>query len=421
MGSTTGGEYTSFILDNSTVTTAGPYVTCDFSDAGIDVLTLTNCIFSGLGNAVSFGNDAASAAHDVLNCVFNTCGQIDPGDVEFKYNSILNTTDANGGLLIDADGTTNISNLSFTSDGTGHAIYISATGTYDFTNFTYSGYGASETTDAHVYNNSGGLVTINVVGGDTPTVRNGASATTIVNSSVSLTITVKNESTTEIENAAVAIYKTTASIMKGAVADDGGSQTNETAAANNATTNDMTLLPSTPAVDDAYYFGATDKFWQLELDIGQNGSGVWTIDWEYWNGAWTSLSSSGLNDGTDGFRAGTGTKYVRFDPPSNWTTSTEQSITAYWVRAIVTAYTSITTQPLGTRSYTWAQLMNELTNASGVATESYNDPGGGVSITIRVRKSTTGTTRYYPLSTSGSISGNFSLEVVMIEDNIAST
>jgi len=65
--------------------------------------------------------------------------------------------------------------------------------------------------------------------------------------------------------------------------------------------------------------------------------------------------------------------------------------------------------------------MNELTNASGIATESYNDPGGGVPITIRVRKSTTGTTRYYPLSTSGSVSGNFSLEVVMIEDNIAST
>jgi len=41
----------------------------------------------------------------------------------------------------------------------------------------------------------------------------------------------------------------------GAIADDGGVQTDETVPANNDTASDMTLLPVVPAVDDAYYFG----------------------------------------------------------------------------------------------------------------------------------------------------------------------
>lgn len=74
----------------------------------------------------------------------------------------------------------NISNCAFTSAGTGHAIQISATGTYTFTGNTFTGYGADSTTDAALYNNSGGLVTLTLPAGVTPpTVRNGAGASTV--------------------------------------------------------------------------------------------------------------------------------------------------------------------------------------------------------------------------------------------------
>ena len=128
--------------------------------------------------------------HDISSNKFVGCAQINPGKTAFQDNTIDSTIDANGAMIIDSVvSMTNISGLSFVSDGTGHAIYITQTGTYTFTEFSYDGYGADDTTDAVVYNNSGGLVTINLSGGGTPTVRNGASASTIVNVSRTLTIT----------------------------------------------------------------------------------------------------------------------------------------------------------------------------------------------------------------------------------------
>ena len=131
------------------------------------------------------------------NCVFNNCGQITIGNnFTFTGHSFNGSTDANGALLYDNTlDNTNVSNLSFNSDGTGHAIYITATGTYTLSNFTYSGYGANESTDAVIYNNSGGAVTINVSGGDSPTVRNGAGATTTVVAGT-VTVTVNTLSAT---------------------------------------------------------------------------------------------------------------------------------------------------------------------------------------------------------------------------------
>jgi hypothetical protein len=78
-----------------------------------------------------------------------------------------------------------ISNTNFISAGTGHAIEITTAGTYTFEGNTFSGYGADTTANASIYNNSGGLVTINLAEGDTtPTYKNGAGATTTINAFV---------------------------------------------------------------------------------------------------------------------------------------------------------------------------------------------------------------------------------------------
>jgi hypothetical protein len=138
----------------------------------------------------------------------------------------------------------------------------------------------------------------------------------------------------------------------GAVADDGGVQTNETSAANNDTANDMTLLPAVPAVDDAYCFGHASLWDWLELRIGTAGNGIWTIVWEYWNGAaWSALP--GINDGTSGFVL-SGTRLVTFTRPGDWAQTSVGGISnLYWIRARVSAYTSIITQPKGTRAFVW--------------------------------------------------------------------
>lgn len=139
-------------------------------------------------------------------------------------------------------------------------------------------------------------------------------------------------------------------VVSGAVADDGGVQTDETAAAQNPTANDMTLLPAVPAVNDAYYFGHAKKFDVMILNIGTQGAGVWTIVWEYWNGtAWAALAN--LVDGTDSFIAPAGICEVTFSRPGDWALTTILTMNLHWIRARVSSYTSITTQPLGTQSW----------------------------------------------------------------------
>jgi len=177
---------TTFILRNSSITTAGPYVYCNFSGSGaidyIRKLELTGNAFSNLGNKIDFANNYSSSFHIATNNTFNKCGIIEAGNVIFTDNSISNSTNKSGSLLLNSGSKSNTySNLSFAkTDGTaGHAIYITAPASYSFNNFTYDGFGADSSTTASVYNNSGGYVYITITGGgDNPTVRNGVSATT---------------------------------------------------------------------------------------------------------------------------------------------------------------------------------------------------------------------------------------------------
>ena len=186
-----------FQLTGGSIKSAGPFVDSDFSGGNIDTLSLDGVVFDQLGGGMLFSNLADAAGHTVQNCSFIGCGQVDPGDVTFQDNTIqASTAGATGAVLLDADGTAGWSGLAFVgAAGEGHGIYITATGTYDFTNFTFTGFDADETTDAAVYNDSGGAVTINVSGGDVPTVRNGAGASTTVNATVNYNMSGMNDGT----------------------------------------------------------------------------------------------------------------------------------------------------------------------------------------------------------------------------------
>jgi len=136
--------------------------------------------------------------------------------------------------------------------------------------------------------------------------------------------------------------------MYAAIADDGGAQTDETTEANESTSDDMTLLPVTPAQEDAYYFGADQQFINLEVNVNQ-GAGTWVITWEYWDGdSWEALA--GVSDGTTGFTT-TGVNNVTFTLPTDWARNTVNSQGPfYYIRARVSDYTSVSIQPLGQQS-----------------------------------------------------------------------
>lgn len=133
--------------------------------------------------------------------------------------------------------------------------------------------------------------------------------------------------------------------------DDPPTDTDETTQTNDATANDMHLLPSPGAVGDGFYFGLSNPFDWLCLHIGTPGVGTWTITWKYWNGTtWTALTLK--YDETNHFRAAAGKRWVHLDGrPGDWALITISGINLYWIKGEVTSYTSMTTQPLGTQAW----------------------------------------------------------------------
>lgn len=90
------------------------------------------------------------------------------------------------------------------------------------------------------------------------------------------------------------------------------------------------------AVGDALYIGSKEKKFSkiyFDLDVsGIAGDGRW----EYWSGtSWTTFTPSG--DATTDFTAATGdNKLVEFSAPGDWTDVEVNSVTAFYVRFLIT-------------------------------------------------------------------------------------
>lgn len=146
---------------------------------------------------------------------------------------------------------------------------------------------------------------------------------------------------------------------QGVYQDDGGAFTDYTAAANDLAAGDVPLTPAAPAVDDALYFGAPHAINRIGLRIDTAGAGVYTIAWEIWDGfVW--YTPAGLQDGSVGF-TNPGSSYVSIGNLIDQVQTTVNGLQAYWVRARVSAFTGLTTAPVGGYSFplTWQQLAPE--------------------------------------------------------------
>lgn len=232
IGASSGSTNTEFIDDGFTVVWQDSFVSSTFyalvcqQGTGTTDVQLSNGTFKASGTTEVYLDFAGIANVDLVNinvergrlidldanCSWIGGQIVNSGMIEFfgaaSFTSIncIGGTDAVQLRITNSSYLDNVSNISFTSAGTGHAIEITATGTYSFDNITFSGYAGSDgsTGNECVYNNSGGAVTINVSGGTTPTIRNGAGASTTVNAgSVSVNITVTTTSGTPIQSARV--------------------------------------------------------------------------------------------------------------------------------------------------------------------------------------------------------------------------
>ena len=141
--------------------------------------------------------------------------------------------------------------------------------------------------------------------------------------------------------------------VDGAVAHEqtGAVDTDETTETNNATVDDMDLLPATGnSTGDGFYFGLASAWEGLVLNVSTPGVGNYTIAWKYWNGsAWVAIPLISF-DTTNHFKTA-GRVNLKFTPPIDWATTDIASIAdLYWIKAEVT-FTNMTTQPKGSQAW----------------------------------------------------------------------
>lgn len=112
-----------------------------------------------------------------------------------------------------------------------------------------------------------------------------------------------------------------------------------TFSSNRIASTSFTLLPSSTATGDILYIGhSTATFCSVwfNIGVGYTGTGIW----EYYSGSWVTLS---VSDKTNGLQ-NTGNVDVTFSRPSNWSTTSINGVTAYWIRFRATSSGTTPTQ-----------------------------------------------------------------------------
>jgi hypothetical protein len=135
--------------------------------------------------------------------------------------------------------------------------------------------------------------------------------------------------------------------VRGFLSESATTFTDQTTEANEATADDMDLLPAA-AADTGCYFGALSPFEEIKLVLGTPGVGTYVIAWEYRDSAssWASLS---VTDASGSFKNAAATYSITFTAPTAWTRTTEEGVEGFWVRAKYSSGT-VTTPPTGTKA-----------------------------------------------------------------------
>lgn len=183
----------------------------DLSDTGMNELKFTGITWTDVGSIVF---PVQSIGNRFLNgCIFNNCGQITPSTMDMDNVTFNGSSNANGAILLDEGTSSNMSGLTFNSDGTGHAIELNPTGagpfTYTFDNWRFNDYANNAGTAANRairYNpvTPTANATINIInGGDTPSFVDIGSGTLTILNTVTVSVTAQEADGTPITPARV--------------------------------------------------------------------------------------------------------------------------------------------------------------------------------------------------------------------------
>jgi len=141
---------------------------------------LISCSFIDLDTFIF--NDGGTNPVEITGCIFRRCGQVTQGGADFDGCNFINCTD---GISLVVNNPDVVTDCSFQSDGSNHAIELTAAcagNSYTLTDFWVNGYAASDgsTGNEVILNSSGGTVTLNIDGGS------GVSAISVMGGNVTL-------------------------------------------------------------------------------------------------------------------------------------------------------------------------------------------------------------------------------------------
>lgn len=161
-------------LNSISITSLGTVSRGNFEVTDNATVNITGCSFTGLGFFSTKPNTTIESS------IFRRCQTLTSDGSEINNCEIIHHNPTTG---ISTNDPSKITNCTFTSTGgSGHGVVITQPGTYDFIGNTFTGYGNNATIFAAILNDSGGTVTLNVLGGgNRPTVRNNTGAATNVN------------------------------------------------------------------------------------------------------------------------------------------------------------------------------------------------------------------------------------------------
>ena len=411
----------------------GGTVTVDFSASNVTNVKFYGSTFYGCSGGLTFSSSAGTN-HEFMGCVIASCGIVTAGNVKIRTCTFSATTDASSdGSALLWNASINIMNCSFVANthatNDPHAIKHTATGTFTYDSLIFTG------NDYDIDNNSTGLVTVQNTAttsgqpvSNASTYENtGGGASTSIVTTVPISIHVQDEDTTSIEDACVYIQKTTPDAYTSGAGNDQG---------------DLDFVITEAIVTDAPSSG-----WLIVQDVSTGreqtyrytgyvtGTKTFALPTKIGptactgGGTSTSLQNSGTDFTTQNIKRG--------DTVRNETDGS-------WARVLVIAAVEITTTPLtGGGDNTWTSgdnysfhslavayvsgtdtvaipFVNEYTNASGNVSTNNVNYGADRAITVRIRKSSSGSTRYQSYTTSGTLSSSgYPLTAVLILDGIA--
>jgi len=105
------------------------------------------------------------------------------------------------------------------------------------------------------------------------------------------------------------------------------------------------LFPDTEAIGDYALFGAAAPFGIIKMDMSATGAtySADAITWQYWNGAWTTLTikwdDTNTTPAAGGVRPFMQDGHIVFSAPSDWVAVEIDDQSAFWIRAYVNAAT----------------------------------------------------------------------------------